>query len=198
MKNRSDELMKEIRSQLNQVMSELDKAADRNITVLESRIDELRIVVTQADKRLRLFSHQKENDIKHKKHYSELKQKAILQPDLFGAAKAVTMGGVVKTTAILKESKKSSLDIDLNQKSADVNSSVTKVVNDQELKDKKAIEIEPVNKELTHKEKRAQVVNLFGMGQSVKDISETLDVTMGEVELIISLRTKKNRGMPGR
>ena len=138
-KRESSKLIKEIRSQVNDLVSEFDKVADRNISIMEERVKSVQKAVNNADKRLRLLDDKKSNDLISNGHYTQLKKKSL----------------IVKKEA----SSKKRIQPDLFSKKN---------------------ENEPVDK-------KEQVTILFKNGLTVRDIATKLSITMGEVELILSL-----------
>jgi len=148
-RNRKDakRVLKEIRSQVNELVSEFDRVADRNISIIEDRVRQIESLIGDADKRIRLLGEKSNESESHKKVYSDLKKKMPLVPN-----------------SLDRRAKKSTV----------IDSQPELFVEDGK------VDVEQSMK--------SKVVNLFNKGISSKEIASKLGITIGEVELVISLR----------
>lgn len=119
-----DTVLRQIRNEVNELIIELNQTTERNVSLIEERINQLNRSIEESDKRITLLKKEAEQREDSEKVYSHLNPRII--------------------------------------------------VKDQQ----------PLKKELT---KREQVLDLYGKGIDPKIIASKLDVTIGEIELIVSL-----------
>jgi len=69
-----DKVLERVRRELNSLMIEMESSADRNVSILEDRIGQLKIVVAEADKKLALLAQESGKRVMESAVYSQLGQ----------------------------------------------------------------------------------------------------------------------------
>lgn len=119
-----DTVLRQIRNEVNELIIELNQTTERNVSLIEERINQLNRSIEESDKRITLLKKEAEQREDSGRVYSHLNPRTIVKDE------------------------------------------------------------QPLKKELT---KREQVLDLYGKGIDPKIIASKLDVTIGEIELIVSL-----------
>lgn len=167
----SDFLLKDIRIEINNLLTELNLNADRNITLLDDRIKTLRTLTKEVDSKLKLWEKTVDSREREKKVFSSLSQKEN---------NAVTAYQKMQDNAEIID-----VDFDLYHKAEQTDNEETDFINDVE------VEIpEIINKgknELLVASKKDRVLSLYNEGFSADLIAIKLKIPIREVQLYISL-----------
>lgn len=167
----SDFLLKDIRIEINNLLTELNLNADRNITLLDDRIKTLRTLTKEVDSKLKLWEKTVDSREREKKVFSSLSQKEN---------NAVTAYQKMQDNAEIID-----VDFDLYHKAEQTDNEETDFINDVE------VEIpEIINKgknELLAASKKDRVLSLYNEGFSADLIAIKLKIPIREVQLYISL-----------
>lgn len=167
----SDFLLKDIRIEINNLLTELNLNADRNITLLDDRIKTLRTLTKEVDSKLKLWEKTVDSKEREKKVFSSLSQKEN---------NAVTAYQKMQDNAEIID-----VDFDLYHKAEQIDNEETDFINDVE------VEIpEIINKgkdELLAASKKDRVLSLYNEGFSADLIAIKLKIPIREVQLYISL-----------
>lgn len=167
----SDFLLKDIRIEINNLLTELNLNADRNITLLDDRIKTLRTLTKEVDSKLKLWEKTVDSKEREKKVFSSLSQKEN---------NAVTAYQKMQDNAEIID-----VDFDLYHKAEQTDNEETDFINDVE------VEIpEIINKgknELLAASKKDRVLSLYNEGFSADLIAIKLKIPIREVQLYISL-----------
>lgn len=167
----SDFLLKDIRIEINNLLTELNLNADRNITLLDDRIKTLRTLTKEVDSKLKLWEKTVDSKEREKKVFSSLSQKEN---------NAVTAYQKMQDNAEIID-----VDFDLYHKAEQTDNEETDFINDVE------VEIpEIINKgknELLVASKKDRVLSLYNEGFSADLIAIKLKIPIREVQLYISL-----------
>lgn len=155
---RSNETLRVVREEINELIVELNGTTNRNVEIIEERIERLKEITQRADKRIGLLTKEIGKKEKEAEVYTSLKPKTGLPPggDAGGPGDAEPRGG------------ENSLK-DVEQKGSGMGT-----------------ERIP---------SRERVIALYNNGISPDIICKELNITIAEVELIISLN--RNRGAVG-
>ncbi len=78
-----DKVLERVRRELNSLMMEMESSADRNVSILEDRIGQLKLLLSEADKKLALLAQDSGKRAMEAGVYSQLGQNRALrlQPD---------------------------------------------------------------------------------------------------------------------
>ncbi len=126
---RTEEVVRTIREEIEQLIVELNRTTDRNVAIIEERINELKKVTASADKQIKLLNKEVRNKEKERETYLHIKPSpAAAQRE----ARTETKGGT-----------------------------------------------------------RDRVLAMFHRGEEAEAISKELGITVAEVELIISLSSRR-------
>lgn len=161
-KKRGFLLLKEIRSQLNSILSDFDQATNRNVSILEMKINELNQVLLTADKRIVLLNDKIKKDSAVKEIYTHLEENLPIQ-------NRIKVQSEFQFENQPKEKKLSDSEVQS-----------TEHFLGEELADK--------SKKIPFSGIKNNVLYLFKTGLSVKEIANKLSITQSEVNLIISLK----------
>jgi len=142
-------LLTEVREEINQVLTEMNNVTDRNIDIMEDRIQKIRGLIQETDKKIILFQRELKKGDKEPIIYSHLVRRMPLKPVESQGESQVESPRPSQEASLPKE---------------------------PEEEKKKAVS----NKE--------RVVQLYRQGFSPDIIASRVGITMGEVELIISLQ----------
>jgi hypothetical protein len=74
-------LLKDVQDEVDGMVRELNLSAERNIGLLEARIDELEGLLAQADQKVILLSRELERREKTAETYSQLKRPVVAEPE---------------------------------------------------------------------------------------------------------------------
>lgn len=192
LQNRAGKLLKEVRGQMNDILTELDRVADRNVSILEERIRKVEKVIGEADKRLRLLDESMQNQRRSDKHYTALKKNrpvvmksgskpsavpvkkvAVQQQDLFsGVPEGRGNSGNIQPVNI------TSGDAEVSLSRSDENPSAVPANSSTE-------------SSAESRSRKSRVLALFNNGDAPSLIASKLSVTTAEVELILSIHDRK-------
>ncbi len=74
-------VLDDIRDEVDRILVELNHATDRNIELIENRVDILRKLIDKADRRISLLQRKEEKEERKTKLYSALERKQVLETD---------------------------------------------------------------------------------------------------------------------
>ena len=173
---RSNETLQVVREEINELIVELNQTTNRNVEIIEERIERLKEITQRADKRIGLLTKEIGRKEKESDVYTRLKPKTDIQtPGERTAERAGTTQGVEESAGVEEAGEDTPPGISV---SGGTSPSV------------------PARKEDPRKEStRERVLALYNNGISPDVICKELDITLAEVELIISLN--RNRGAVG-
>lgn len=157
------EVMKQIRSEVNQMIVELNQTADRNIGLVEQRIQSLTDLLEQADRKIKILQREIDRYSRSVETYSSIKPRSVTP--------AVPPSTASNTRT--RESLHSSSSGLPSQRNGD------------------AIQSEASEPPVKQKTKREQIIALYNQGISVDLIASRVNSTVAEVELIISIHEDK-------
>lgn len=157
------EVLKQIRSEVNQMIVELNQTADRNIGLVEQRIQSLTDLLEQADRKIKILQREIDRYSRSVETYSSIKPRSV-PPAAPSSA---------DTNTPTRESMQSSSPGLPSQRNGNAVQSEA---------------VEPAEKQKT---KREQIVALYNQGISVDLIASRVNSTVAEVELIISIHEDK-------
>jgi len=158
-------ILRELRSEVDTLIVELGREADRDVAILESRIKNLRALIDEADKRILLagketLQKQEESDILQRI------QKPMAQTAMSKPKQPITERSIEVQTPSPQEAKSSVEPVRIYTRPHIVNS------------DKKIEPFVPVQE---------RVIDMARQGFSAEMISGNLSLSLGEVELIIDM-----------
>jgi hypothetical protein len=177
----------EVRSEVNEMITELNQTADRNIGLLEARISRLQEMIEKADSRLTLL--QKETD-KHSKGaatYSSVRPKILHQPRGDDAPAAAQRGG----NRAAGEGQPELWEAQSSRSAGQQQNEREPAKNEPERREHSQQERSPAEqknkKSAGTPDKRAKIIELHRQGISPDVIASRVESTIGEVELIITM-----------
>lgn len=155
----SAEFLEQIRTELDEMVVELNRTADRNIGLVEERIRSLNRLIGEADRRVSILKKETDKYTRSAGTYSNVR------PIHIDPGKAYGQKSIEQVEVENKEKKKEDGKPDLP--------------------DKALLNKDHSGKEAPSK--RERVMELYRQGISPEIIASRLESTVGEVELIISM-----------
>jgi septal ring factor EnvC (AmiA/AmiB activator) len=144
---RSNELIATVRGEMEQLVTELNQTTNRNVEIIEERINQLKAISARADKQIKLLTKEIEKKEKETDTYSSIRYKK------FSGAEKENLG-----------------------------------TGGREEPDRGETATSDVRKQ---KPRRERVLELYRLGMNMEEIAKKLEMTMSEIELIISLEERK-------
>ena len=145
---RTEEVVRTIREEIEQLIIELNQTTDRNIAIIEERINELKKVTASADKQIKVLSREVQRKTKESETYLHMKP---------------VPGGLKKTGSESRPVKEG-----------------------RETRGTQGGKDGPGAANT-----RERVLSMFHRGEEIEQISKELGITVAEVELIISLSSRR-------
>lgn len=169
----SNSVSKQVASQVDDMIRELNQATDRNLNLVEIQIESLKALSQEADMKLEEI----DSKIKEWERYKDLIEGKI--PDL-------ETEGFKSPVNIIRRDGRIAFSIDQNVKN---NSSV--FLKDRPYQEKSSYSESPLLEgESLRKSREKEVLTLHNQGIGLDIIAKKLKMDLGEVELIISLKAK--------
>jgi len=169
----------EIGKEINLMLTELNKATERNLQIMEAKINQLNELVAKAD----------ESITKSEKVFSALKkEKEITEnsENIYQKLERKSINGKIEEAAKVNSRR----EVSSSASAAKEESKVTASKSEQGLFDD-VVDAAKVTKEELHemgqREVSEKVINMYKNGIDIEFISRNLGITSGEVELIISI-----------
>jgi len=128
---KTEEVINSIRKEIEQLILELNQTTNRNVDIIEDRIQNLKEVIASADKQVKILNREIQKKAKETDTYANIKP-------------------------VFVKNKPSQKTVEKNPRTT-----------------------------------RDRVITLFYKGENIEDISKDLGITLAEVELIISLNSRK-------
>jgi hypothetical protein len=184
----TDDIIEKTRDELNHMIIDVNKNADRNITLIEDRIRELKLVTAEADRHLAIAKSEIEKEQKAKQIESKIESKTHPR-----SAKSINPDTllVTPTQKYVREQKQGDLFV-LNDKSSDVEAATkTKVKPQNESGVVKEIPIITPQVYLSDtpiepkKDFKTRVKELYSKGKDAEQISEELGRSVQEVKFAL-------------
>jgi hypothetical protein len=157
------EVLKQIRSEVNQMIVELNQTADRNIGLVEQRIQSLTDLLEQADRKIKILQREIDRYSRSVETYSSIKPRSVTPAAPSSSA----------SNTRTRESLQSSSRGLPSQRNGN------------------AVQSENAEPPVKQKTKREQIIALYNQGISVDLIASRVNSTVAEVELIISIHEDK-------
>ncbi len=157
------EVLNQIRSEVNQMIVELNQTADRNIGLVEQRIQSLNELLSQADRKIKILQREIDRYSRSVETYSSIKPRSI---------PPATPASVPAGTPI-QDSGKAAYKEPPVQRNEKTESAVSSTAPGKP------------------KSKRDRIIDLYNQGISADLIASRVDSTVAEIELIISIHEDK-------
>jgi len=157
------EVLKQISSEVNQMIVELNQTADRNIGLVEQRIQGLTDLLEQADRKIKVLQREIDRYSRSVETYSSIKPRNVPPPALSATGADAHAPGSGQSVS-------QGLPPQRNENAAQAEES-------------KSSE-EP-------KSRRDRIISLYNQGISADLIASRVNSTVAEVELIISIHEDK-------
>lgn len=178
-KNYSTNQLSEVRDEAEKLIMEIDRATDRDITLLEGRIKSLRDLIAEADHRV---------DLERKESSKKVREKKILN-----TLHEITLSEEPSTATISTHPVKRAINLyeqnkPLEEKEIKVRQSEIEPAQGIEVEKEDIPEItiahEPIKQTVSAKQ---QILDLANQGFSSDVISEKLQISMTEVNMVVEM-----------
>ena len=169
---RSNELLSQIELEIEKIVTELNRTTERNVTLIEDRIRNLTEILEQADKKIVLVNREME-----KKNRSDIYSRPRVNREI-----QYNQDTLVES----EPDRKTYTDADQEDGTAAVNADLPEnpvKIKFEELAGKK--------ENTSMGSSRQRVIDLFEKGENVHSIASKLNITLGEIELILSMNQRK-------
>ena len=172
-------IISDVRREVDEMIVELNQTTDRNIGIIEERIQRISKAVDEADKRIRLLQKTTDTFTMNTATYSSVRPKVRTQEYAYPQASSQSKGGGELDFGPAPDTR--NLKPDTNG----TNGTDGKGGTDGSKEDEQ--------QETSTGDRREQVRELYLKGMSAEVIASRLDATVGEVELMITLMEEKDR-----
>ncbi len=181
----SDEHLRDLRKEVNLLVTDIDRAAERDIALLENRINNLRDLIDEAEKKITLAKNAEENRKKEKQVLDELSEKTYRAKNYLNGAKINPVSRVVQIYE--QNSSPSILEVKAEEK------------NNREEKPSVFVNFSPdagedyfsppssFTQEKNTQSIKAKILEMANEGFSSDLIADQLHVSMTEVNMIIEM-----------
>lgn len=166
-KTRPSKLVENLRSEISGIIVELNATTDRNVQIIEDRIEQLKKTIESADRKIKLLHDEIAKAERGNQLYVRLrKDKPIVPPAAPNASASVPQ----EPTAVPpKDSPPAAKQDSLPQQ---------------------GVQATPKNDLTPHQQMRARVWEMYAMGERIDRIAARVGRTEGEIELMVSLLRK--------
>ncbi|MBN2652322.1 MAG: hypothetical protein JXR63_08065 [Spirochaetales bacterium] len=165
--------LKKVKGEIADIITELNQTTERNVSIIEFKINALNKLVNDADSRIKLLDKKIKDDKVKELSTSKLSYSSRL-PNSLASAQAKE---IVKSIKI--------------EETPQIEPEVAKVEDLPLFKEAKEQKSEKVAENLDKLSLKDKVLNMANNGYSSKQISSALKISSGEVDLILSISTQK-------
>lgn len=149
-KRQAEKILEDVRHQINKLISQLDQVSDRNLTLMENSIDDLKKTISESKRREKnikeLIGSPKNLEQIHDNFLAKTKLRAATSRSLYASNKAQPKS-----------------------------------------KEKKSQLVDSQDQDISMEYQRQQIIALAKSGVTHQEIATNLNLTLSEVELVISL-----------
>jgi len=167
------EITKKIERELNDIMIEINKTTERNVLVVEDRINKLKDIINQSSKMMELLQETKEFKKENKDNYL---LKLINEKNLENNNYQLNISKDYKEDKTEYKTKELEIEIENNIENHDIEDFKYKEKDDKIIDNK-----------VDKKNIRKEVIRLYKQDMNPKAISKNLNISVSEVDTIISL-----------
>jgi len=184
----SEALLKDIRREVEKLVIEIDRTADQDITIIEARIKALRKLIDEADTKIMLSKNAEKSRLREQKVFNDIENihgKETLDTKAFytDTEKAIDTTDDDVKVDIDFESYKIPMDMQ-GEASEESTSNFT----EQASFSSDEVKIPKIsNSTKNEKPLKTKVLELYKSGFTTDIISQNLDISVREIELIISM-----------